>query len=97
MKKSEREFDRNDKNKLYDFKERYREKLKHKERDRFMNDKNKKKFKAKTYLTQQDCENENDSNDDMKELNYFDSNYKNFDDFENTILINNVISFEISC
>ena len=96
MKKSEREFDRNDRNKSYNFKEKYREKLRHKKRNRFMNDKNKKKFKVKTYLTQQDC-NDNDSNDDVKELNYFDSDYENFDDFENTILINNVILFEISC
>ena len=95
-KKSERDFDRDDRNKSYDFKKRYKEKLRHKERNRFMNDKNNKKFKAKTYLTQQNCD-DNDSNDDVKELNYFDSNYENFDDFENTILINNVILFEISC
>ena len=61
-----------------------------------MNDKNKRKFKVKTYLTPQNWD-DNDSSDDVKELNYFDSDYKNFDDFENTILINNVISFEISC
>ena len=95
MKKSEREFDKDDRNKTYDVKERYREKFKQK--NRFTNDKNKKKFRAKTYLTQQDCDDENDSNDDIKKLNYFDSNYENFDDFENTILINHTISFEISC
>ena len=96
MKKSEREFDRDDRNN--NFKEKYREKSKHRKKERFMNNKNKEKFKAKTYLAQQDYDDENDNNDNhSEELNYFDSDYKDFDDFENTVLANNAISFEIFC
>ena len=66
LKKSEREFDRDDRNN--DFKERYRKKSKHRERKRFMHKKNKKKIKVKTYLAQQDYDDENDSNDDYSDF-----------------------------
>ena len=54
-------------------------------------------------MTQQNCEqncdnkHNSDENDYSDEMNYFDSNYKELDDLENTVLINNVISFEVFC
>lgn len=59
----------------------------------------KNKSKVKTYLTQQDCDNENNKgkNDYFEKLNYFDSNYENLNDFKNTVLINNAISLEVFC
>lgn len=58
----------------------------------------KNKFKTKTYLTQENNdENENNDNNCQKVLNYFASNYDEIDDSENTILINNASSIEIVC
>lgn len=60
----------------------------HQKKERMLIDKN--KSKVKTYLTQHNCDNENNSNknDYSEKLNNFDFNYENLDDFEISVLIN---------
>lgn len=76
--------------------EKYDKSLKNKYRD--------KKLKTKTYMTQANqIDHENTSSNDhddyyhFENLNYFDSDYEKFDDSKNTVFINNVISIDILC
>ena len=105
------EFDRDDRNKAFDKKDRYRNMKESKilnKRNKYRNnyndkEENKDKAKVRTYLTQEDFDQKDDEIVDyenyhhFEELIYFDSDYEEFDDFENIILVNNVISQNIFC
>ena len=105
QKKNERDFDR-DKIKSYDKNKKNRNKNHRNDKSRNKNRKNKyrdkKKFKIKTYVAQKNEDHENNNHEGdyenyhhSKNLTYFDLDCEKSDDFENTILINNIISNNI--
>ena len=82
----------------YDSRDEYKKKSKSKRKE-YNDERNKDKFKIKIYLTQENND-ESDDNDNVcheKKLNYFDSDYDEIDDSENTILINNAAFIDIAC
>ena len=97
---SDRDFDKNDRNrydKNYDrnYDRRNRDRIEFRDNNKAKKDfKNKNKEKTKAYIAQKNIDDNDHSNSDLQ---YFDFDYDEFYDFEETVKTNHVITLNIFC